>query len=81
MENTFRRSDQFIVSIGRSTAKFRNAVQAGYDAAIKKDTYHHSFALREMAENRRNPVSHLMSGYAALAFGILATNMIINSLR
>jgi len=81
MENSLTKGDQLIVNIGRQTAKLRNSVQAGLDALRKKDSYKHSFALREMAENRRNPVSHLMSGYASIAFAVLAMNLAINSLK
>lgn len=85
MERTFTRSDKLVMSIGRQASKIGNSFQAGVDFLAGRSSYKHSFMMREMAEDRREPNAHLITGYAAIAYAtgiILAlTTGIANSLR
>jgi hypothetical protein len=81
MEKSFTRSDRFVSSVGRGAANLGNKVLAGIDTLTGRDTFAHSYKVRENRENNRDPISYLLSGYAAIFFGVLALQGLVNSIK
>lgn len=66
----FKPTDRLIAQVGANVGKVRARISASFDALTGKDTFSRSLYLYSKREERRNPIANLISGYAAIAYGI-----------